>query len=231
PGCFGYAQALTRDANQMTQNPCTLILGDSEALTRLEEALGISIDATEMSKKAIIHCNGSSEIIYDYSGVLSCKGAAQLLSGYKKCPYACLGCGDCLNVCPQKALFLDPDKDVAVVDQKRCNGCGLCVAECPQNLIELVPARTKIALLCNYQSLRDIPGREKCGAGCIHCRKCMRACEEEAISWNGDRGVPEFDSDKCTLCRKCIEVCEPHTLADYTELEASEKLELTEPGK
>ena len=215
-GCFGYAQMLTKDANQMIRNPCTLILRDSEALNRLEETLGITIDASEMTKKAVIHCSGNSEVIYKYSGITSCKGAVQLLSGYKKCPYACLGFGDCLEVCPQNAIFIDPDKGMAVVDQEKCTGCGLCIIECPQKMIELVPAQTKVALLCNYQTLRDISGREKCNTGCIHCRKCLRACEYDAINWNTDRGIPEFDNDKCTLCRKCIEVCEPTTLVDFT---------------
>jgi electron transport complex protein RnfB len=169
-----------------------------------------------MARKAVVHCGGKSEVIYDYSGVKSCKGAAQLLGGYKKCPYACLGFGDCMKVCPQDAIFIDPEKGIAVVDTEKCTGCGLCVKECPQNMIELVPADTKVVLLCNYQTLRDVAGREKCDNGCIHCRKCLRACEYGAINWNAERGIPEFDNDKCTLCRKCIEVCEPTTLADFT---------------
>jgi Na+-translocating ferredoxin:NAD+ oxidoreductase RNF subunit RnfB len=216
PGCFAYAQALAKDPDQIVKNPCTMVLGDDEALERLEEALGITIDVSEMFKKAVIHCNGNSEVIYNYSGITSCKGAAQLLSGYKKCPYACLGFGDCLEVCPQNAIFIDPDKGIAVINQEECTGCGLCVHECPQNMIELVPADTKVVLLCNYQTLRDVAGREKCDTGCIHCRKCLRACEYDAINWNTERGIPEFDNDKCTLCRKCIEACEPTTLADFT---------------
>ena len=119
-------------------------------------------------------------------------------------------------MCPQDAIFIDPDKGIAVVDTDKCNGCGLCIKECTQNMIELIPADTKVVLLCNYQTLRDVAGREKCDTGCIHCRKCLRACEYEAINWNTDRGIPEFDNDKCTLCRKCIEVCEPTTLVDFT---------------
>lgn len=216
PGCFAYAQTLTKDASQMIENPCTLVLGDSEALESLEEALGITIDTSEMFKKAVIHCGGNSEVVYDYSGITSCKGVAQLLSGYKKCPYACLGFGDCLEVCPQNAIFIAPDKGIAVVDTEKCIGCGLCVRECPQNMIELVPVDTKVVLLCNYQTLRDVAGREKCDTGCIHCRKCLRACEYDAINWNAGRGTPEFDNNKCTLCCKCIEVCEPTTLADFS---------------
>jgi len=177
-----------------------------------------------MSKKALIHCNGNSEVIYDYSGVGTCKAAAQLLRGYKKCPYACLGLGDCVEVCPQRAISIKPENSVAVVDTEKCTGCGLCLAECPQNLIELVPAGTKIAFLCNYAPLRDIPGREKCDAGCIHCRKCFKSCEDEAIAWNKERAIPEFDIEKCTLCHKCIDACEQNTLADFTEVKTRVRL-------
>jgi len=226
PGCFAYAQALTKKADLMLKTPCALVLQDTERLERLEKALGVTLDASEMSKKALIHCNGNSEIIYNYSGIETCKAAVQLLRGYKKCPYACLGLGDCLEVCPQGAIFITQEKKVAVVDREKCTGCGLCLAECPQNLIELVPAGTKIAFLCNYAPLRDIPGREKCDAGCIHCRKCYKSCEDEAIVWSKETAIPEFDIEKCTLCHKCIEACEQNTLSDFTEVKTAAELAL-----
>ncbi len=217
PGCFGYAQALARDADLVTKKPCTTVLLDPKRLEQLEKALGITLDASAMLKKALFHCNGNSEIICDYSGVDTCKAAAQLLSGYRKCPYACLGLGDCVKVCPENAIYIDPDKKVAIVDTEKCTGCGLCVPECPQDLIELVPARTKIAFQCNYKPLRDVPGREKCEFGCTHCRKCFKACEYQAIEWHKEKALPEFNQEKCTLCLKCIEVCPQNTLADFTK--------------
>ncbi len=221
PGCFGYAQALTKDADLILKTPCTITLQDSEGVERLEKALGVTLDASGMSRKALIHCNGNSEVIYNYSGVGTCKAATQLLRGYEKCPYTCLGLRDCLEVCPQDAISIKLENSVAVVDPEKCTGCGLCLAECPQNLIELVPAGTKIAFLCNYAPLRDIPGREKCDAGCTHCRKCFNSCEDEAIVWNKERALPEFDIEKCTLCHKCIEACEQNTLADFTEVKVT----------
>jgi len=217
PGCFGYAQALTRDADLVTKKPCTAVLLDPERLEQLEKALGITLDVSAMLKKALFHCNGNSEIICNYSGVDTCKAATQLLSGYKKCPYACLGLGDCVKVCPENAIYIDPEKNVAIVDTEKCTGCGLCIPECPQDLIELVPARTKIAFQCNYKPLRDVPGREKCDFGCTHCRKCFKACEYQAIEWHKEKALPEFNQEKCTLCLKCIEVCPQNTLADFTK--------------
>jgi electron transport complex protein RnfB len=219
PSCFAYARNLTEDNEYLTKNPCGQVLGDTSALKRLEEILEISINADEMSRKAVNHCAGNSGTVYHYSGLRSCKGAAQLLKGYKKCPYACLGFGDCVAVCPVSAISINTEKGIAVIDKGTCIGCGLCVPECPQNLIELLPARTKVVLTCNYQTLRDLPGREKCEAGCIHCRRCLKACEFDAITFDTERGIPVFDSEKCTLCGECIKVCPAGCLAEFAAID------------
>lgn len=218
PGCFAFAQALSQEPDLVTKTPCSMMLSDPDRMERLEKALGVTLNAAELKKKAVVRCSGGSEIICEYDGVSTCKAAAQLLRGYKKCPYACLALGDCVKVCPQGAVSVDPKKHVAVVDYEKCTGCGLCVAECPQGTIELVPATTRIVLLCNYQPLRDIPGREKCDFGCIHCRKCFKACEYEAIKWNKERAVAEIIPEKCTLCLKCVEACEHHRLVDLASV-------------
>ena len=69
--------------------------------------------------------------------------------------------------------------------------------------------------------LRDIPGREKCDFGCIHCRKCFTACKEEnihAIEWDKEKAHPIIDQDKCTLGGSCIKVCPRNTLANFAEI-------------
>jgi Na+-translocating ferredoxin:NAD+ oxidoreductase RNF subunit RnfB len=226
PGCFAYAQALSQDPELVTKTPCSQVLQDPASLEQLEKTLGCKLDAAAMCKKALIKCSGNSEVICNYSGAQTCKAAAQLLRGYKKCSYACLGPGDCVEVCPQDAISIDPEKNVAVVDPEKCIGCGLCVTECPQDLIELVPGGTKIAFLCNYKPLKNIPGRERCDFGCIRCRKCFKACEYEAIAWNTETALPEFNQEKCTLCLKCVEVCPQNTLADFTKMGEKREAEL-----
>ena len=222
-GCFAYAQELSKDTNLITKTPCPVALQSSETISKLEKVLDTKLDASALLKKALIHCGGNSEIIYNYSGVESCKAAAQLWGGYKKCPYACLGFGDCLKACLYDAISIDKEKNIAVIDFDKCTGCGLCVSECPHILIELVPAGTKVALRCNYEPLRDIPGREKCQYGCIHCRKCFNACEYDAITWNKEKAIPEFDIEKCTLCEKCIKICPQNTLEYFNRVDAEVK--------
>jgi electron transport complex protein RnfB len=145
--CFAYAQALADSPELMNRKPCSIVLQSPEAISRLEEALGIKLDTT--ARKAVIHCGGRSEALFIYHGIESCRAAASLLSGYKRCPYACLGLGDCISICPQKAISTDDDNDIVVIDYQKCNGCGLCVDECTQNLIELVPTTTQIDFRCN----------------------------------------------------------------------------------
>jgi heterodisulfide reductase subunit A len=45
--------------------------------------------------------------------------------------YACSGCEMCVGLCPYKAIVLDKEKNVAVVNTLLCKGCGTCVAACP----------------------------------------------------------------------------------------------------
>ncbi len=222
PGCFGFAQALTKNPELIRKTTCALTVQDTARLEQLGAALGLTLDASAMAKRALVRCAGKSDSIYQYSGTETCKAATELFGGYKKCLYGCLGLGDCVKVCIQNAISIDPEKKVAVIDWDKCVGCGLCATECPRSLIEMVPTGTKIAFRCNYQPLRDIPGREKCEFGCTHCRKCFNACEVNAIIWDKTKATPEFDFDKCTLCLKCIEVC-PQSVLKSTVGTVAEK--------
>ena len=47
----------------------------------------------------------------------------------------CIACGECIAVCPEKAISL---ATAVQIDRSRCTVCGKCVAECPSNALELV---------------------------------------------------------------------------------------------
>ena len=80
------------------------------------------------------------EVIFDYFGAETCKAAAQFLDGFKKCPFACLGLGDCVRVCPEDAISIDPEKNIAFIDTQKCTGCGLCVAGVVERVKGLEPS-------------------------------------------------------------------------------------------
>ena len=44
----------------------------------------------------------------------------------------CIGCGDCVDVCPVEALSIENEK--AVVNDE-CIDCGACVNTCPEEAI------------------------------------------------------------------------------------------------
>jgi len=208
-GCFAYAQALAKDKNIFFTNTCATVLRDPVMLTELEKTLEIEVDPSQIDKKAVVHCYGNSVVTGDYTGIKSCKVAAKLVGGNKMCPYGCLGYGDCVVVCPNNAITIDRDMNVAVIDPEKCIGCGLCLKECPRGIIKLVSAKANIVYQCSYESIKNIPGREKCDVGCLHCKKCFKVCESGAILWDEEKSVPNFDFLKCTMCGKCIEAC-PH---------------------
>jgi len=214
PGCFAYAQAIAKDKNVFLTNSCTTVLQNEKNLTEIEKALGFSLGKSNVAKKAVVQCGGESEHLGYYYGANTCRSAANVMSGFKVCPYSCMGLGDCVNVCPVDAISIDKDKHISVVDVDKCTGCGLCVKECPRHLIKLFPDNSKVMFLCSYDSVKDIPGREKCGNGCIHCKKCFKACEYGAIEWDKEKMIPVFLHEKCTECGKCIEAC-PNDVLKY----------------
>ncbi|NLE90915.1 MAG: 4Fe-4S dicluster domain-containing protein [Dehalococcoidales bacterium] len=220
-GCFALASELVNNPEKAGEVSCPMLAGDKEAIKALETALGVTIDTDSLSKKTMIHCGGNSEVIFDYSGTQTCKAAALQAGGFKHCPYACLGLGDCMRACKYDAISIDKTRGIAVIDYVKCTGCSLCIKECPQDLIKLVPGKTKIAFRCNYGELKQIAGRERCETGCIHCRKCFNACKYEAITWNKEKAEPEFIADKCTFCGDCIEVCPNNTLEFFRAPEPS----------
>ena len=50
----------------------------------------------------------------------------------------CVGCGDCLEVCPHGVLALDGRK-ARIVDLNGCMECGACARNCPVQALSLTP--------------------------------------------------------------------------------------------
>ncbi|WP_418791856.1 DUF362 domain-containing protein [Phosphitispora sp. TUW77] len=46
----------------------------------------------------------------------------------------CIGCGQCVDVCPVEAIKIE--NGIAVVSDE-CIECGACESECPENAISL----------------------------------------------------------------------------------------------
>ena len=51
-------------------------------------------------------------------------------------PNRCKLSGECIKVCPQKAISAKDGK--AVIDYEKCDSDGMCIPACPENAIKLV---------------------------------------------------------------------------------------------
>jgi len=70
-------------------------------------------------------------------GCASRKGKLEQHSGLspKVKSKKCVGCGDCVGHCSQKAISLKKEK--AIIDPKKCVGCGECILVCPNSAIDI----------------------------------------------------------------------------------------------
>ncbi|MEJ2638956.1 MAG: mercury methylation ferredoxin HgcB [Desulfosarcinaceae bacterium] len=51
---------------------------------------------------------------------------------------ACIGCGNCQNVCPHR-IFEIMDKKAVIRDLNACMECGACAMNCPVEAITVSP--------------------------------------------------------------------------------------------
>ncbi len=206
-GCEDYAAAIL--AGEKT-NLCNS--GGEKSASLINKIMGTSSDTTVRKKVAFIKCRGDlskSEETFVFKGTATCKSSNRFYSGSKRCPFGCLGLGDCKAVCPKDAITIS--NGLATVDPEKCIGCGLCVNECPNNLIIIKNKDEVMNVACNC----DLTGketRENCKSGCIGCRLCEKNCPAGAITIKDNIAV--IDYEKCTSCGRCADNCPSKTITD-----------------
>lgn len=198
-GCDSYAEAVENGSAE----PNLCAPGGKDAALKLSEILGVEIELTQ--KVARVNCNGctdNAETKYNYFGLQSCKAAAALGGGMKSCDFACLGLGDCQNVCEFGAISV---KDgIASVNEDLCGGCGLCAKTCPKQVISIVTKKASAVVPCSNKQKGGV-ARKNCKVACIGCSACVRACEFGAITV--ENFLATVDTEKCTACGKCVAAC------------------------
>ena len=162
---------------------------------------------------AFVKCKGGLDCKnkFEYKGPDCCWCKENLHSGDKACHKACLGCGDCVNVCRYGALFIN-EKGVAQVNRDKCTGCGACTYVCPNHLIIRIPVKQYVNVVCdNFRDKAAISN--KCKVGCTSCGLCAKTCPVKAIKMKD--GKPVIDSEKCISCDKCVGVCPNQVISRF----------------
>ncbi|MGI6315678.1 MAG: 4Fe-4S binding protein [Christensenellales bacterium] len=205
PGCDAMAKAIV--TGEAPINGCPVNTPSNVAA--IAKVLGVEAKSIE-PLTTIVACRGAlskTHLKYHYEGVEDCAAAMQLTEGYKACRFACLGLGNCTQVCPTGAIRVEDG--LAVIDENKCITCGKCVAACPRGIIIMIPKRSPVQVLCrNHTKGREV--REVCDMGCLACGLCARRCPFGAITMRDD--LPVFDYSKCTGCGVCVDICPNHCI-------------------
>lgn len=103
----------------------------------------------------------------------------------------CNGCGACLEVCPDGAIYLIEGK--AVVDEALCQECEACVAVCPTEAIE-VAEQVEVSVPTRVPTVR--PGPEvipvETPPAPVPLRAKVLPVVGAALSWAGRELVPRL---------------------------------------
>ena len=91
-------------------------------------------------------------------------------------------------------------KKLAVVKGAECMACLQCVEACSTAFYkEFDEDLSCIRIVAKGNAAKPNV--------CIQCGKCMKVCENEAITQNPKTGVYMINKKKCVGCGKCVEVC------------------------
>lgn len=199
-GCDAFAEAVVD--GRAPVSGCTP--GGQKSASAIAKIMGTdAVTIAPLVAKVICQgAKGVSKERYSYDGMRSCQMASDMAGGPKKCAYACIGLGDCVEVCKFDALKIV--NGLAVVNEINCTACGMCQAICPRRSIQLRPKSANIIVRCQNRDSGRM-AREECMTACIACKRCEKACKFDAIHVND--GFALIDNNKCTRCGECVKVC------------------------
>ncbi|MBZ9571338.1 4Fe-4S binding protein [Methanobrevibacter sp. TMH8] len=122
--------------------------------------------------------------------------------------YSCIGCGECISVCPVNAIWLEAPSPIHI--DEKCVFCGKCVPRCPVTAIELIEDFFEIRdddiyfIRRNITDVRD--GEFEIHKNlCQACGVCVNQCPVDALTLKNDEIY--VNQDLCISCRECEALC------------------------
>ncbi|WP_163336279.1 RnfABCDGE type electron transport complex subunit B [Desulfopila sp. IMCC35008] len=202
PGCEGYAIAVVTDPD-VPPNLC--FPGKEPVANLVAELTGKKMAAVE-DQMAVVRCSrveGRVSHKHEYIGFSSCTAANLGFGGPSKCQYACIGLGECADVCPFDAIEMV--ENFPVINPDKCVSCGQCVKACPKAIIELQTLKARVWVPCSTKDLGKVV-KSVCKVGCIGCKMCVKACPADAIAYEDNK--VQIDHKKCIdYGPSCEEAC------------------------
>jgi ferredoxin len=147
------------------------------------KVLGLGGEYAHHRRVAVCQCGaraGEKKASNRYDGPAVCR-AADISGGVLDCAYGCLAFGDCVGVCPVRAISLREQK--ITVDVIKCIGCGKCVKTCPRKLFELVPFKKGVPVFfvaCSNKE-KALAVKKVCSRGCIACGICAKVADSPFV--------------------------------------------------
>lgn len=217
PGCEQYAEAILTSNVEITL--CKP--GGNDVSKKIAEILGKEVKDTQRVV-AVVMCKGGklAKDEFKYTGIKRCDIANKFFGGYKSCKYGCLGFGDCVEVCPFDAIYIN-ENGVAEVDIMKCTGCGLCVRSCPKNLIKLVPCQYQVHILCSSKD-KGVKVKQICSVGCIGCGICVKNCPVSDIYLENNLAIMKYN--RCNNCGICVIKCPTKSIVSKININKTEEI-------
>ena len=124
-------------------------------MKEIADIMGYTITEKEPTI-AVLRCQGSCQnapIKFEFTGLKSCRLAAQIATARSECPYGCMRLGDCVKACKFGALSINKETGLPQVDENKCVGCLECVKHFSGGCFMKKVLRTTIFILRKFSIL------------------------------------------------------------------------------
>ena len=227
PGCRPFAEAVVR--GEVAPSTCSVNSAEANQSIADHLGVDMGQREPLVARLACAGGNHVARIRAEYAGMGTCRAAAVTGGGGKACSWGCLGlgdcevacdfeaivmdehglpvviedkcvgCNDCMEVCPRDLFTLEPIgrklwvacKSLAEGDQAlaecevACNGCARCAADAPEGLIKIV----------NHLAVIDYSKNE------LASPLAIERCPTGAIVWL-EKGIPRKGAGAKKILRK-----------------------------